>query len=155
MFLYTLLKSACNSWNLCVWLHRAMRACLLDYNSSSKVLLSIMVVHIILFINFVRQMLLLYYFMFISSDNNSMIRSSMNSSSFQVRIIIWKYLFSVFQIRHSLRGCMKNFIVNTKSIMIADATQVQGVTTCYINMEPGVFMNKNSYGVIGKFNLTC
>lgn len=39
--------------------------------------------------------------------------------------------------------------------MIADATQVQGVTTCYINMEPGVFMNKNSYGVIGKFNLTC
>lgn len=51
-------------------------------------------------------------------------------------------------IRHSLRGCMKNFIVNTKSIMIADATQVQGVTTCYINMEPGVFMNKNSYGVI-------
>ncbi|XP_048757989.2 laminin subunit alpha-2-like isoform X2 [Ostrea edulis] len=51
-------------------------------------------------------------------------------------------------VKHSLRGCMKNFKVNAKSIMIADATEVQGVTTCYINMEPGVFMDKNSYGVI-------
>ncbi|XP_062614987.1 laminin subunit alpha lam-3-like [Saccostrea cucullata] len=51
-------------------------------------------------------------------------------------------------VKHSLRGCLRNFIVNTRSIMIADATHVQGVTTCYINMEPGVFLEENSYGII-------
>lgn len=35
--------------------------------------------------------------------------------------------------------------------MIDQATEVQGVTTCYLNMEPGIYMDKNSYGVIGKF----
>ncbi|XP_078319283.1 laminin subunit alpha-2-like isoform X3 [Crassostrea virginica] len=50
--------------------------------------------------------------------------------------------------RHSLRGCMRNFYVNTKKILIDQATEVQGVTTCYLNMEPGIYMDKNSYGVI-------
>lgn len=45
---------------------------------------------------------------------------------------------------------MRNFYVNTKKILIDQATEVQGVTTCYLNMEPGVYMDKNSYGVIGK-----
>jgi hypothetical protein len=38
-------------------------------------------------------------------------------------------------------------------ILIKDAKIVKGVTKCYINVEPGVYLSGDSYGIIGKIML--
>lgn len=56
-------------------------------------------------------------------------------------------------VQHSVRGCLRNYYINNQMILIKDAKIVKGVTKCYINVEPGVYLSGDSYGIIGKIML--
>ncbi|XP_033738423.1 laminin subunit alpha-2-like isoform X2 [Pecten maximus] len=51
---------------------------------------------------------------------------------------------------HSLRGCIRNYMINGKLILIADADIVSGIRNCYQTMEPGVYFTGGAYGVLDR-----
>ncbi|XP_060085671.1 laminin subunit alpha-2-like [Ylistrum balloti] len=51
---------------------------------------------------------------------------------------------------HSLRGCIRNFMINGNVILIADADIVSGIRNCYKTTEPGVYFSGGAHGVLDR-----
>ena len=50
----------------------------------------------------------------------------------------------------SIRGCIRNLMVNQKEISINNASVIQDHGTCFKNVEPGVYFDGAAWAVYGE-----
>ena len=56
-----------------------------------------------------------------------------------------------FQIKHSVRGCIRNMTVSEDLKDSDDITMVRGVDRCFSEVEFGAHFSGNSYAIIGLY----
>ena len=72
-------------------------------------------------------------------------------------VVILNEIFKVqendvsFQIKHSIRGCIRNVTVNDD---VNDYDFVRGVDRCYSDVEKGAHFTGNSYAILGMYYTT-
>lgn len=54
------------------------------------------------------------------------------------------------QVKHSIRGCVRNLHLGGRPVDITDTDIISGVEHCYVAVEPGVGFTTDSWGVYGQ-----
>ena len=54
------------------------------------------------------------------------------------------------QVKHSIRGCVRNLHLGGRPVDITDTDIISGVEHCYAAVEPGVGFTTDSWGIYGQ-----
>jgi len=59
----------------------------------------------------------------------------------------------LFQVKNSMRGCIRGMNVNKNKDILKGASLTQGLGQCFTNVQAGAHFTGNSYGVYSKYGL--